>query len=673
MRTARSFPPAALAAMALASCTDDLRTVEDFAAEPPPPAEAWPTPERNVYFGDLHTHTTHSLDAYLLGTLVSPDIAYRHAKGEAVENAFGFEMRLREPLDFLAVTDHGVYLGVVAEWADPTSRTGRLPLAAPFHNVNRQEMRNPFSAQERGALFRQEMGRLIRAEGGWRERLAAWRQAHPAMRSPYFDANAHRAAWLDVIDAAQRHYEPGRFTTFIAYEWTSSTAPPESAAYHRNVVFAGAVAPRRPFSFIDSRHPEDLWAWMDGLREQGADSLAIPHNSNQSNGQVFKLRYSDGRPIDAAFAELRMRNEMLVEVTQIKGTSETHPRLSPADEWADFEILNTRKGNLSASSKPHGSYVREALVNGLALEREGRGNPFKVGMIGATDNHNGAPSLNERSHYGSTPVTGTAENRGSVPISEERLAHLAALPEGLRRRAGTVSEAQGAYFGMRGALFSASGLAAAWAESNTREALFAALRRKETYATSGPRIRLRFFGGFGLDALNLDGPALAAEAYAAGVSMGGDLRANGDAPPQFLVWAQRDKHSAPLQRLQVIKGWYDAGHRRETRERVYDVACSDGLAVHPDTHRCPDNGAAVNLSDCSIAEDVGAQELRTVWTDPHFEPGVNAVYYVRVLENPTCRWSTWDAIRAGVEPREGLPATIQERAWSSPIWYDAGA
>ena len=658
----------------LAACSDEVRQVEDYAAPPSPPSgDVASNPERNVYFGDLHTHTTHSFDAYVLGTLVTPDKAYRHAKGEAVRNAFGLEMRLPAPLDFFAVTDHGMYLGVLAQWADATSEVGQLPGALPFHGVNRPEQRNPRSAQERGALFRQETRKVRAIEGGVMERLAAWANNHPAQESPYFDDTAHRAAWRDIIDAAERHNAAGEFTTFIAYEWTSSTVPPESAAYHRNVFFAGSVAPLRPFSMIDSRHPEDLWAWMDALRAKGADSIAIPHNSNQSNGQVFKLRYSDGRPIDSAFAALRMRNEMLVEVTQMKGTSETHPRLSPEDEWANFEILNTRKGKISASSKPQGSYVREALINGLALQQEGRGNPFKVGVVGSTDNHNGASSVDESNHFGSTPVTGTAENRGSVPISAERLAFMAALPDRFQSQTNTSSEAQGEYFGMRGAQFSSSGLAAIWAESNTREALFAAMKRKETYGTSGPRIKLRFFGGSGLDALDLESPTLAADAYAAGVTMGGDLAASGDAPPQFLVWAQRDPLSAPLQRVQIVKGWHDTGYRRENRERVYDVACSDGLNVDADTHRCPDNGATVDLSSCAISTDVGAQALRTVWTDPDFEPGVPAVYYVRVLENPTCRWTTWDAVRAGVAPRAGLPTTIQERAWSSPIWYAAGA
>ncbi len=263
------------------------------------------------------------------------------------------------------------------------------------------------------------------------------------------------------------------------------------------------------------------------------------------------------------------------------------------------------------------------------------------------------------------------ENRGAVPVSQERLDYIAGLPPAARARGTVVDDELGPYFGMRSAQFSASGLAAVWAEENTRDSIFQGMRRKETYATSGTRIRLRFFGGFDYDGLDPASPDLIGQAYAGGVPMGGDLVADSDTAPRFLVWAQRDKHSAPLQRLQVVKGWYDSGYRKETREQVYDVACSNGGTVDPEAHRCPDNGATVDLTDCSYNEDLGAGELAAVWRDPDFDPGTDAVYYVRVLENPTCRWTTWDALRAGVEPRRGVPLMIQERAWSSPIWYYA--
>ncbi|MCE2559944.1 MAG: DUF3604 domain-containing protein [Acidobacteria bacterium] len=670
----RAAPPALAVFLSLTvlACTDTSLSVDDYAEAPPPASQTEGYSEhRNVYFGDVHIHTRYSFDAYLLGTDTTPDESYRFAKGEAIENTFGDEMKLREPLDFFAVSDHGFFLGMVPQWADPTTRVGQLDGAEAFHGVNEGDNLHPYSVQMRSVLFRQSFGRQMRTDGGFLRQQRARMANHPQMQYASFDDQAHRSAWEDSILAAERHNDPGNFTTFIAYEWTSSTPAPESAAYHRNVIFAGSKAPARPFTRIDSHEPEQLWSWMDRLREQGVDSLAIPHNMNQSHGQVFRLKYSDGRAVDNAFAEQRMRNEPLVELTQVKGTSETHPKLSPDDEWADFEILNTRKGKITAHSDPSRSYARQALVSGLALEQEGRGNPFKIGFIGSSDTHNGAPSFDESNEFGSSPVSGTAENRGSVPVSRERLDYIAGLPPAEQAFGEVVDDALGPYFGMRRAQFSASGLAAVWAEENTRDAIFQGLRRKETYATSGTRIRLRFFGGFEYDDLDPASPDLVGQAYAGGVPMGGDLVAETAAAPRFLVWAQRDKLSAPLQRLQVVKGWYDSGYRKETREQVYDVACADGGVVDPDTHRCPDNGATVDLSDCSFSEDLGAGELAAVWEDPDFDPGTDAVYYVRVLENPTCRWTTWDALRAGVQPRGGVAATIQERAWSSPIWYYA--
>ena len=639
----------------LGACSDDSLEVE--ATEPATPpraaqdlADPGLNPNRNVYFGDTHVHTAYSFDAYLLGNTLGPDGAYRYAKGEAVTIATGVERQLDRPLDFLAVSDHGMFLGVVSQWADPATALGQKPEAAPFHHINAGSSFDRASIERRIALFRRDFGQFAGKPSGLIDALRAKAQNHPALSSAGFDDAVHRPAWRETIDAAERHNDPGAFTAFLAYEWTASTPEPEFAAYHRNLIFRGEAAPKRPFTRLDSNNPEALWAWMDALRAQGVETLAIPHNPNQSNGQMFRMRYSDGRPADAIFAETRMRNEPLVEITQVKGTSETHPRLSPLDEWAEFEILNTRKGNISEYSLPHGSYVREALVNGLALQQEGRGNPFRLGFIGSSDAHNSAPSYDEFNNLGSTVMTRSAQVRGAVPLSE------------------AADDPEAAYGPMRNAQFTASGLAAVWAQANTRDAIFDAMRRKETYATSGPRIKLRFFAGLGLDQLDLEDPGFVAAAYRDGVPMGGDLLAEGEAAPQFLVWAQRDSRSAPLQRLQMIKGWYDSGHHRETREAIYDLACSDGLAVNPDTHRCPDNGATVDPSDCAQSGDTGASELKAVWTDPDHDPSINAVYYVRVLENPSCRWSTWDAVRAGVPPRPGISAVIQERAWSSPIW-----
>ena len=630
----------------LLGCSNDTVVIEDYSQIKE--SEIGKTESynqyRNVYFGDTHIHTTFSFDAYILGNMNTPDEAYRYAKGEGMKNSFGIDMKIREPLDFYAVTDHGFWMGVVDEWADTTTELSKHPLAKPYHNINSPENLNFDTGIRRITLFRQNYGKFTQTRGGYWKLFKAWLANDVSLGSASFDYNAHREAWTEVAKAAQKHNDPGNFTTFIGYEWTSSFLPPDGGAYHRNVLFNSSKAPKRPFTRVDSQNPEHLWTWMDTMREKGLDSLAIPHNPNQSNGQAFRLAYYDGRPLDQAYAEQRMRNEPLVEITQIKGTSETHPRLSPNDEWAGFEILNTRKGKTNFYSSPPGSYVREALMNGMALEREDRGNPFKLGFIGSSDNHNSSGSYEEDNYFGTTPVTGAPETRASIPLN-------------------------GLYGGMRTAQFAASGLAGVWAEENTREAIFNALRRKETFGTSGNRIKLRFFGGFDLTSIDLSTEDLAKQAYGKGVPMGSDLMGRGTKAPSFIVWAQSDSYGAPLQRIQIIKGWYDHSYKKETREKIYDVACSDGLKVDPLTQRCPDNGAKVNLSNCSISNNKGATELKTVWTDPDFEPGVEAFYYVRVLENPTCRWTTWDAIRTGNEIRPGVDTIIQERAWSSPIWY----
>jgi hypothetical protein len=349
----------------------------------------------------------------------------------------------------------------------------------------------------------------------------------------------------------------------------------------------------------------------------------------------------------------------------VKGTSETHPSLSTKDEWSDFEIMPYRVATMQPS-EPAGSYVRDALRRGLTLESRGVTNPYEFGFIGSSDTHTGAISDDESNYFSKVGLMdATPELRGSVPLST-------LLSLAIRFGAPTMhTEVDGrSYIHAATATYGASGLAGVWAEENTREALYSALRRKETFATSGPRIRLRFFAGYGFDAELPEAPDAVARAYASGVAMGSELPASLGEAPGFLIWALADAQSAPLQRLQVVKGWQDAAG--ETFEAVYDVACSGGAPVDPGTHRCPDNGARVDLSDCSISPEAGGAQLRALWRDPEFEPGTRAFYYARVLENPTCRWSTWDALRAGVAPRSDLPKTIQERAWSSPIQYRAG-
>ena len=677
---------------ALLSCTspdDIVDYTEDLAvADPAPGTTPGYSEDKNVYFGDLHVHTKHSFDAYIFGTTATPDDAYEYAKGNAIEHPLGYEMQLREPLDFYAVTDHGFLLGSVEGWADPDNgREG----TEPFHNLNAPENLTQESIAHRSQLFQNYVRNIATFSNIW-TRTIAYLTGDTARGSTIYDVDVHRTAWKDVIQSAQRHNDPGNFTTFVAYEFTASTtrsantegasalgcllsgngcnfegAPPfENANLHRNVIYKGNKFTVEPFTRLKSVNPEKLWTWMDDLRDRGVDTIAIPHNSNGSNGQMFEMENWEGLPISTQYAEFRMRNEPIVEMTQVKGTSETHPILSPNDEWADFEIMWQRVGN-SSYSRPFGSYVRQAYLDGLGMEEEGRGNPYKFGMVGASDTHTGAISDDESDFHSKIGIfDGTAVGRGSVPISDadvelltggQDIRQLSFKKIGDRNFNNTIFNTWGA-----------SGLAAVWAEENTRDSIFDAFRRKETYATSGSRIKLRFFGGYDIDESILSKDNLIKEAYKRGVPMGQDLAASDGKAPSFLIWAMRDKNAAPLQRVQIIKGWVEKTTGRPFEE-VIDVACSDGLLPDPVTKRCPDNDALVDISDCSISSDRGANEIKTVWTDDSFDSTVKSFYYVRVLENPSCRWSTWDAVKNGTKPREDLQPTIQERAWSSPIWY----
>ena len=653
--------------------SDSALEVVDFSVEKKDSSKTKPKPnkDRNPYYGDLHVHTKYSFDAYVFGVTASPDDAYRYAKGEGVKHPLGYEMKLREPLDFYAVTDHGFYMGMIQAYADTTTDISQNEFAEPFHNLNRLDNLTVESAGERSNIFSSVLGAaIIQPYPDWHPKLLRaylTRNTQGALQS--FDYDIHKSAWADVARSANEHNDPGHFTTFIGYEFTTSTDI-EGGNLHRNVIFNSSKASIRPWTRIDSINPEDLWTWQDKLRDKGVDTIAIPHNSNGSNGQMFEMESFKGNALDIEYANKRMRNEPLVEITQVKGTSDTHPLLSPDDEWADFEIMDVRVGSRPPTySKPSGSYVREAYLNGLTLEFTKQGNPYKFGLIGSTDTHVVAASLDESNFWSKVGLLdGDPENRGSVPLKEENVERLDEYMRAFNQPVSRVSLEQGEYANTGFTQWGASGLAAAWAEENTRESIFNAFRRKETFATTGTRIAVRFFGGYNLSSIDLNSESLVSEAYQKGVTMGSDLLHNENKIPEFLVWAQRDKNGAPLQRIQIIKGWIDNNSGRP-KEKVFDVACSDGMQPDPITNRCPDNGARVNINDCSISTNVGSSELKTVWKDPEFAPDDKTFYYVRVLENPTCRWSTWDAIKAGYKPREGLHETIQERAWSSPIWY----
>jgi hypothetical protein len=616
--------------------------VDDEVLQLVPPAN----PDRNAYFGDLHVHTAYSFDAYVFGTTATPDDAYRFAKGKPLAHPSGYQMQLRAPLDFYAVTDHAMFLGLVKESADTSTQFSRYDVAQPLHDINASDNMGPLSLLQRGKAFAQFVPNTM---NGLLDGTMDLDVANAVSKS----------AWRDTIRAANEAYVPGRFTTFAAFEYTTSSD--DRGNLHRNVIFRDVNRlPALPFSRLNSQNPEDLWNWMDGLRGQGIESLAIPHNSNASNGQMFKLIDWAGNPMDDDYARQRLRNEPLVEVTQVKGTSDTHPLLSKNDEWANFEISPYRVAT-KLYSEPKGSYVRDALQRGLKLKEKGVFNPYRFGLIGSSDTHTGASSLDEETFSSKAGMLdGTPERRGSIPAAWLYSTYLTYKDISLLTEVDGKTYLQSSSF----EYWSASGLAGVWAEQNTRSAIYDAFRRKETFATSGPRIKVRFFASHTLVPAMLDSAGLIHQAYDSGVAMGGEMQGS-EASPTFLVWAVADASGTPLQRVQVIKGWLENG---EAREQVYDVACSDGLQVNPQTHSCPDNGAGVNLDDCSISAGVGSGELKALWRDPQFNADAEAFYYVRVLENPSCRWSTWDALRAGVAPRSDLPKTLQERAWSSPIW-----
>ena len=579
-----------------------------------------PAAHRVALFGDMHIHTMYSHDAFMGTVRTTPDDAYRFAQGEAIPHPSGESIRLSgAPLDFLAVTDHAEYLGALAALIDPSSPTYGHPLTEDLFGG-------------RGGDNRARLGAL--------GRLRELARAGDPINGP----EVRGSAWQRIIEAAERHNDPGRFTALIGYEYTMGVS---SRHLHRNVIFRGSEAPALPFSSLDG-DPEDLWTWLDGLREEGIEALAMPHNMNQSDGLAFPDRETwKGAEIDAEFAAKRIRNEPVAEISQQKGTSEVHPSLSPNDEWADFQIVQyflDRVNNTDPISIFKGGYWRDALLTGLEMEERLGVNPYALGAIGSSDTHVSAGSFEEDKRFSGR--TNTPRSRGSAYSEEE---------------GGWEN-----FWTPRQATHGSGGLAGVWAGENTRAAIFDALKRRESFATSGTRIRVRFFGGFGLDEAVGEATDPVAAAYEHGVPMGGDLEGGSGGAPSFLVWALRDPENAWLQRAQVIKGWLEDG---EAKEQVYDVVCSDGLEPDPETHRCGDNGAQVNLDDCSISRDKGAVELRTTWADPNFDPGARSFYYVRVLENPTCRWSTWDALSLGIEPNPDLHATHQERAWSSPIWY----
>jgi len=575
-------------------------------------------PDRHAFFGETHVHTSWSLDAFAIGNmLTTPGDAYKYFKGEPIKHPLGYDVKIDTPLDWASVTDHSEYAGVVNLANEPGSAVSKIPAAQPLILKARTK-----EEMERVALY------AINT-------LASGPPV-PALMAPAIAGEV----WKRNVALADHANEPGKFTAFCSYEWTSM---PNNMNLHRNVFFKDcAKVPAMPFSALDSKHPVDLWNWMDGQRKAGNDLLAISHNANLSDGRMYPTDVdTEGRPIDAAYAASRVRNEPLIEIKQLKGTSETHPLLSPTDEFASFELMSVLLGN-PPGRIPHivGSYARQALKDGLAMQDSEGFNPFKFGFGAASDSHNTAVPYRQDNFFGGHSFAdGTIEARMS----------------------GTVV---GGMFDAR--TEGTSGLTGVWAEENTRASIFQAMQRKETFAVSGPHIQVRFFGGWAYTADILGGADWPKTGYAKGVPMGGDLPPAQAKAPTFLLWAVKDPTSGNLDRIQVVKGWTKSG---QSFEKVFDVAWAGDRMPDKWTGVVPPIGSTVDLEKATYTNTIGSVELKTVWTDPEFDPSLHAFYYARVLEIPTPRWTTFDAKIFGVKLPTDVPASIQERAYTSPIWY----
>jgi hypothetical protein len=581
-----------------------------------------------VYWGDTHLHTRNSLDARGFGVTLGPEEAYKLARGEEVVSTNGEPVKLRQPLDFLVVSDHSDGIGAMVEIFAGNPKLLKDPTVKKWYNA--------FSKGGESA-FKATMDVINSfSQGNIPEALK--------------DRDFIQTVWDQYIEIAEKYNDPGRFTTIIAYEWTSTE---NGNNLHRNVLYRndGNFARRMlPFTAAESFNPEDLWKWMQRYEEKtGGRVLALAHNGNMSNGIMFPVEVNPatGKPLTKNYAKMRSRWEPLYEVTQIKGDGEAHPLLSPNDEFADFETLALGNLNLTVPKKDEMfqyEYAREALKNGLKLETELGSNPYKFGMVGSTDSHTALATAEEENYFG--------KHSGTEP-SPDRIDHPMAKFAGRQ---------------YEGWSMSSSGYAAVWATANTREALFDAMMRKEVYATSGPRILVRFWGGWEFEGKDAKSRLPAEIGYTKGVPMGGDLhRAPKGKAPTFLVAAMKDPYSGNLDRIQIIKGWLDG--EGKTHERVYDVAVSDDRKIGKDGRCKKSVGSTVDVKNATWTNTIGDPELITVWKDPDFKVGEKAFYYARVIEIPTPRWTAYDAKRFGLKVGKEVPMTIQERAYTSPIWY----
>ncbi len=592
-----------------------------FLSGPPAPAQT------ELFWGDTHVHTSYSVDAFLLGNrTVGPEEAYRFGKGLKVAHpSSGEELRLDPPLDFMIVADHARGLGALPSIMADDPRVAGTLLAKFFKKgiEEKSELR----------IF-QRLAEAV-AAGDPDGSKTGERFLDPPSIGGMMQVG--RTAWAESIQAADQYNEPGVFTTFIGWEWTPD---PDGANLHR-VVFmpedASVAGKLVPFGSHMSERPEALWNWLESTGKRlGARFTSIPHNPNLSKGRMFAVTDTDGRPITADYAQTRSRWEPVAEVTQMKGDSETHPLLSPTDEFAGFEFYKFLRNEEPGDAENPGSFLRSALKRGLAIEEEVGVNPYKLGMIGSSDVHTGLSTTREENFAGKF-------GRASLGAEKAELA---------------------THEGSRGIDFSAQGLAAVWATENTRESIYEAFQRREVYGTTGTRIALRFFGGWEFKDEDAESRDLAEPGYSKGVPMGSDLTA-GPSGATFLIEAVQDPRGARLDRIQVIKGWVDG--KGETQEKIFNVAMSDGRSL--DAVPSDPVGNTVNLETGTYENTIGAPRLAAVWSDPEFDAGERAFYYVRVLEIPTPRHTLYDAVEYGLPLDPDHPATLQERAYSSPIWY----
>jgi hypothetical protein len=573
-------------------------------------------PGREAYFGELHIHSSWSIDAYVFGTTrLGPEDATKYAMGQPVIHPGGFKVQLKQPLDFTVVMDHSEYTGAFAMADDPNSPLRKnAPLVA---NLLR------FGAWANGMdLYKLLAVTLVKGI------------PIKTLQGP--DVAGY--AWKQIAKIADTYYKPGKFTTFPGWEWTST---PDYKNLHRIVFFKDSNrVSASEFSSVDSTNPEDLWKWMDTQRAAGNEVIAITHNGNLSNGALYprEVNYV-GQPIDKTYAEARMRHEPVSEVAQVKGQSETTPRLSPEDEFANFNVFVWLLLGAKGVPTDYGSYMRLALRDGLAMQGAYGFNPYKFGMVAASDSHSAASAYRHDNYFGEHGTFDDTPEKRLSPVKHLNMDNRQVNP---------------------------AGLTGVWAEENTRESIWAAIWRKETYATSGMRMKVRLFGGWGFDKDALKKNDWVKTGYAKGVPMGGDLPAAKSKAPSFIVWAERDPSSANLDRIQIVKGWARNG---QSFEKIYDVAWSGNRKPDPITGKVPPIRSTVDISKGTYKNTIGSTELKTVWTDPDFDPGLDAFYYARVLLIPTPRWTTIQAAQLGVVPPDVVPLTVQDRAWSSPIWY----